>query len=94
VLCQLVQKNLETFLAQMKAESDGGLPEFVKKEFDAFLECGILAHGFVRARCGGFAHEKLIAFSCKRRGFCPSAARGAFGGSGDTASTGGELTAL
>ena len=25
-------------------------------EFDAFLECGILAHGF----------------SCKRRGFCPS----------------------
>jgi len=72
VLYQLVQDNLETFLAQMKAESDGGLPEFVKKEFDAFLECGILAHGFVRARCGDCAHEKLVAFSCKRRGFCPS----------------------
>ena len=72
MLYQLVQENIETFLAQMKAESDGGLPEFVKKEFDAFLECGILAHGFVRARCGDCAHEKLVAFSCKRRGFCPS----------------------
>src|SRR5262245_16399197 len=33
-------------------------------EFDAFLECGILAHGFVRLRCGQCAHEKLVAFSC------------------------------
>ena len=72
MLYQLVQENLETFLAQMEAESDGGLPEFVKKEFDAFLDRGILAQGFVRARCGDCAHEKLVAFSCKRRGFCPS----------------------
>ncbi len=49
-----------------------GLPEFVKDEFDAFLECGILAHGFLRLRCAGCADEKLVAFSCKRRGFCPS----------------------
>ena len=41
-------------------------------EFDAFLECGILAHGFLRLRCAQCAHEKLVAFSCKRRGFCPS----------------------
>ena len=27
-----------------------GLPPFVKDEFDAFLECGILAHGFLRLR--------------------------------------------
>jgi hypothetical protein len=47
-------------------------PSFVKEEFDAFLECGILAHGFLRLRCADCAHEKLVAFSCKRRGFCPS----------------------
>ena len=41
-------------------------------EFDALLECGILAHGFLRLRCGDCGHDKLLAFSCKRRGFCPS----------------------
>jgi ribosomal protein S27E len=46
--------------------------KFVKEEFDAFLECGILARGFLRLRCADCAHEKLVAFSCKRRGFCPS----------------------
>ena len=32
----------------------------------------ILAHGFLRLRCGGCGHDKLVAFSCKRRGLCPS----------------------
>src|SRR3954452_21686570 len=62
----------ETFLAQVQAETGARLPEFIKDEFDAFLECGILAHGFLRLRCGECGHEKLVAFSCKRRGFCPS----------------------
>jgi hypothetical protein len=26
------------------------LPRFIKDEFDAFLKCGILAHGFLRLR--------------------------------------------
>ncbi|MGH8534538.1 MAG: hypothetical protein ACREV1_17950 [Gammaproteobacteria bacterium] len=45
VLYQLVQEHLETFLAQVEAETGSGLPDFVKAEFHAFLECGILAHG-------------------------------------------------
>jgi len=36
----------------------------IKDEFDAFLECGILALGFLRLRCGDCGHEKLVAFSC------------------------------
>ena len=32
----------------------------------------MLAHGFLRLRCDQCAHEKLVAFSCKRRVFCPS----------------------
>jgi len=50
-----------------------------KAEFDAFLECGILAHGFLRLRCGACGHDKLLAFSCKRRGFCPSTGRAVCG---------------
>ena len=72
VLYQVVQEHLETFLAQVEAETGAGLPAFVKAEFDAFLDCGILAHGFLRLRCADCAHEKLVAFSCKRRGICPS----------------------
>jgi hypothetical protein len=71
VLYQLVQEHLETFLAQVELETGSGLPEFVEEEFDAFLACGVLAHGFLRLRCADCAHEKLVAFSCKRRGFCP-----------------------
>ncbi len=71
-LYQLVQEHLESFLAQVEAETGAGLPNFVKDEFDAFLDCGILAQGFLRLRCEDCPHEKLVAFSCKRRGFCPS----------------------
>ena len=71
-LYQVVQEHLESFLAQVEAETGASLPQFVKDEFDAFLDCGILAHGFLRLRCAQCTHEKLVAFSCKRRGFCPS----------------------
>ena len=63
-LYQVVQEQLETFLAQVEAKTGAGLPAFVKDEFEAFLECGILAHGFLRVRCADCAHEKLVAFSC------------------------------
>ncbi|WP_293196611.1 transposase zinc-binding domain-containing protein [Ottowia sp.] len=53
------------------------MPRFIKDEFDAFLECGILAHGFLRLRCGECGHDKLLAFSCKRRDSAPLAAPGA-----------------
>lgn len=71
-LYRLVRDHLETFLAQVEAAGAAGLPQFVKDEFDAFLECGILAHGFLRLRCAGCGHEKRVAFSCKRRGIGPS----------------------
>ena len=58
--------------SRLQAAAGTDLPQFVKDEFEAFLECGILAHGFVRLRCGECGHDKLVAFSCKRRGFCPS----------------------
>ena len=70
-LYQVVQEHAETFSAQGELETGTGLPQFVKDEFEAFLECGILAHGFLRLRCGACAQNTLVAFSCKRRGFAP-----------------------
>jgi len=67
-----VLQHAATFFEQAEAEAGADLQQFVKDEFDAFLECGILAHGFLRLRCADCGHDKLVAFSCKRRGFCPS----------------------
>src|SRR5439155_103183 len=50
----------------------GGLPRFVEREFREFLTCGALSRGFARVRCESCAFERLVPFSCKRRGFCPS----------------------
>ena len=47
-------------------------PTSVKEEFEAYLKCGRLEHGFLRVKCEVCRHKKLVAFSCKRRGFCPS----------------------
>lgn len=75
VLYQVVAEHLETFLAGIDADPTAkGLPTYVRDEFQAYLECGILAHGFLRLRCDTCPHQMLLAFSCKKRGFCPSCA--------------------
>ncbi len=48
------------------------LPDYVYQEFDDYLKCGLLEHGFLRVQCQDCHHEKLVAFNCKHRGFCPS----------------------
>jgi hypothetical protein len=74
VLHRLVREHLETYIARAE-ETDPlghGVPCFVEARFRAYLRCGILAHGFARARCSGCGHDFLVAFSCKGRGICPS----------------------
>ena len=73
VLYRVVAEELETFLARQQ-ERDHPLPSFVEKEFRSFLDCGILERGFVRLRCESCGHDRLVAFSCKRRVWCPSCA--------------------
>ena len=48
------------------------MPKFVERELRAYLQCGILAYGFVRVHCDACGHDRVVAFSCKGRGFCPS----------------------
>ena len=71
ILHQTLACHLNTFLANL-AEEDQWLPKHVEKELWAYLECGILAYGFIRVQCDDCKNEQLVAFSCKKRGFCPS----------------------
>jgi hypothetical protein len=71
LLYALVQAHYPDFLARLEAE-DRSLPAYVREEFDAYLRCGVLEHGFLRVVCEQCRAERLLAFSCKKRGFCPS----------------------
>jgi len=73
VLFQVVRDHFETFRAQAASLRDGeGLPGFVEREFREFPTCGCLAAGFARFHCDACGHDRLVPFSCKGRGFCPS----------------------
>jgi hypothetical protein len=73
VLFRIVRDHFETLRAEAARRHDGsGLPRFVEQEFREFLTCGQLANGFARFRCAGCGLDRLVAFSCKGRGFCPS----------------------
>ena len=48
------------------------LPDHVEAEFDAYLKCGLLEHGFVKMSCEDCKATLLVPLSCKKRGFCPS----------------------
>ena len=74
VLHELVARHAQTLITELReADPDGGgLPRYVERELAAYLRCGILAHGFARVRCQMCHDEIVVAFSCKRRGICPS----------------------
>ena len=71
LLYQLVEEYYPAFKAHLAAEGTD-LPGYVQQEFDEYLKCGRLEQGFLRVRCDTCHSEHLVAFSCKKRGFCPS----------------------
>lgn len=70
--------HFETWLSlascgQFDGQGDMHTPaSYVETAFRNYLECGIFAYGFARARCDACGHDFLVAFSCKGRGVCPS----------------------
>jgi hypothetical protein len=42
-----VQQHAASFIVHTEASTGSELPRFIKDEFGAFLQCSILAHGFV-----------------------------------------------
>ena len=71
LLYQIVAEYYPAF-AELMAEQGRELPGYVQREFEDFLKCGRLEHGFLRVRCEHCHAEHLVGFTCKRRGFCPS----------------------
>ena len=71
LLYALVQAHYLDFIARLAAQ-DRSLPDYVREEFEEYLRCGVLDHGFLRVVCEQCHAERLVAFSCKKRGFCPS----------------------
>jgi hypothetical protein len=71
LLYRIVERYYSEFAAYL-AEQGAVLPRYVHREFEAYLKCGRLEHGFLRVQCNNCHAEHLVAFSCKCRGFCPS----------------------
>jgi len=68
-----VQHHLETFLALCHHDrEDERIAPSAERELRAYLQCGIPAYGFARARCGECGQDFLVAFSGKGRAVCPS----------------------
>ena len=61
VLYKVIAEHLETFLASFDADPDAKrLPDYVQREFYDYLQCGILAHGFLRLGCDTCKKEVLL----------------------------------
>src|SRR5262245_14884205 len=73
LLYQVIEQEREAFLHKQQ-ERDRAVPYFVEREFRSYVDCGVLARGFVRLRCENCGHDRLLPFSCKRRLWCPSCA--------------------
>jgi hypothetical protein len=78
LLYQTIAQHYESWLelvcaGQFDGQGDHHSPKpYVRQAFRKYLECGIFAHGFARARCDDCGHDYFVAFSCKGRGVCPS----------------------
>ena len=72
---QCVQDHFEAFEQVYEERFErryGFFRPYVRQVIYRYLDCGDLHNGFARVRCGDCGHEYLLAFSCKRRHFCPS----------------------
>lgn len=61
-LYQLVAEHYPRFIKLLSAQGRS-LPDYVRREFDDFLKCGNLKHGFLRVRRQDCRIERLVAFS-------------------------------
>lgn len=73
-LYRIVREHLEAYLALARGVDPmaDGVPTHVEHDFLSYLRCGILGHGFARARCTSRGYDFPAAFSCKGRATWPS----------------------
>jgi hypothetical protein len=65
-------EQLEMNWSERYAPRYGFWRSYVTDVIYRYLECGDLHFGFARVKCQECGHEYLLAYSCKRRHFCPS----------------------
>jgi len=66
---------LERFLAEYESRFEkeyGFFRPVIKEVVERYLDCGNPRCGFARIRCPECREERLVMFSCRTRGFCPS----------------------
>jgi len=68
VLYGVVAGKLAAFLARQR-ERDRLVPRFVERELRSFLDCGVLARGFLRVDCDVCKLDRVVPFSCKGRAY-------------------------
>jgi hypothetical protein len=66
LLYQLVEQHYPAF-RDLRSEAGRPLPDYVKVEFEAYLQCGRLEEGFLRVRCEHCHAEKHVAMNWARR---------------------------
>jgi hypothetical protein len=62
ILYKLVEQYYPDFEMQWASEGRA-LPDHVRQEFDEYLKCGRLEHGFLRVQCEICHAEHLVAFT-------------------------------
>ena len=78
LLYQIVDEYYPAFKQHLEAQ-EAYLPGYVEQEFEGYLKCGRLEHGFLRVRCESCHAEHLVALSCVSVAvFVPAAAPAAW----------------
>lgn len=76
LLYQLVEEYYPAFKADLEAQGTA-LPHYVEQEFEDYLKCGRLEHGFLRVRWDACHAEHLVA-AVRSAAFARAAERGAW----------------
>ena len=75
VLYRVLFHYFERFLLEYENRFEkhyGYLRCIIQEVAEKYLDCGNPKGGFARIKCSDCGREKLLMFSCKTRGFCPS----------------------
>ena len=75
VLYRVLFHYFDRFLAEYESRFEkeyGFFRPIIKEVVERYLDCGNPRWGFARIRCPDCGEERLLMFSCRTRGFCPS----------------------
>jgi ribosomal protein S27E len=75
VLYRVLFHYFDRFLAEYESRFEkeyGFFRPIIKEVVERYLDCGNPRCGFARIRCPDCGEERLLMFSCRTRGFCPS----------------------